>query len=107
MNEEIITIKRTKVEVTAEDLKKIEELTKRTKNFKKELIKLMEEKEEINKAMYELERSGYCDVEMFEGEVVDSYNTSPKFLEATKEYDEIMVDTKDFWLEYIDHIDED
>lgn len=101
MEEEII--KRTKEEVTVEDLAKIKELTQQIKDFKKDLIKLMEKKDEIDRAMNEVMESGYCDIEMFDGEQVDCYNTSPKFLEATKEYDEIMRDTADFWLDYIHH----
>ena len=103
MREEIITIKRTKEEVTVEDLEKIKELTQRIKNVKKELIKLMKEKDEISSEMYELMRNGYSDIEMEDGEEVNMFNTSPKFMEAIKEYEDIMGDTKDFWLDYIEH----
>ncbi|MDV3426397.1 MAG: hypothetical protein LIR50_04285 [Bacillota bacterium] len=98
--EELRVVKRTKEMVNAEDLNKIEELTKRMREIKKELIKLMEEKKEINYTFYKLEKD-YCDKEYFEDEIVDSYNTLPAFEEATKEYEAIMRDTKDFWLEFI------
>ena len=106
MREEIIAIKRTKEEVTIEDLAKIKELTQRIKNVKKELIKLMKEKEEISDSMYNLMRDGYCDIEMENGEEINLSNTSPKFKEAIKDYQSVMSDTSEFWLDYIDNIDE-
>ncbi len=96
-------IKRTKEEVTIEDLEKIKKLTKRIKSVKEELIKLMEEKDQISSEMYDLMRDGYSDIEIEDGEEVDMFNTSPKFMEAIKEYEDIMDDTKDFWLDYIGH----
>ena len=99
-----ITIKRTKEEVTIEDLKKIQELTQQMKDVKKALIKLMKKKEEISREMYELERDGYCDIDMFDGEIVDFYNTLPQFEEAISEYEDIMSDTADFWLDGIHNI---
>ena len=104
MKEEITTIKRTKKEVTIEDLKKIQELTQQMKDVKKALIKLMKKKEKISREMYELEDDGYCDIDIFDGEIVDSYNTLPQFEEATEEYEQIMRDTADFWLDGIHNI---
>ena len=96
-------IKRTKEEVTIEDLEKIKKLTKRIKSVKEELIKLMEEKDQISSEMYDIMRDGYSDIEIEDGEEVDMFNTSPKFMEAIKEYEDIMDDTKEFWLDYIGH----
>ena len=107
MENETITIKRTKEEVTSEDLAKIKELTQRIKRVKKELVELMKEKEEISSQMCELERDGYCDIEMFEDEIVEEYNTLPSFKKAAKEFEEIMQDTADFWLDYIKHRNKD
>ena len=104
MKEEITTIKRTKEEVTIEDLKKIQELTQQMKDVKKTLIKLMKKKEKISREMYELERDGYCDLDIFDGEIVDFYNTLPQFEKATEEYEELMRDTVDFWLDGIHNI---
>lgn len=98
IDDDVVVVKRTKETVSEADKKKIKALTVEMKSVYKQLKKVLDKRTELLDKMYEIERDGYEDIEYFEGEMVDEYNTLEEFEKETEEFDEIARKMCDCWL---------
>lgn len=97
-DEEIVVVKRTKKTVSEADKEKIKALTIEMKNVYEKVKKVLDERTELLDRMYEIERDGYEDIEYFDGDIVDEYNTLEEFEKETEEFDEIASKMAACWL---------